>query len=281
MSNDVSVPQAPRWPFLLGDLLLLGCAVVIYQQAVLPFSPWELAGVVTCVSAGAWLAVWPFLLEYQAQVRLADTGNLSDAIARIQQVQKVADHISTATAQWQGVQESCAKSVASAGELQEQMDRKVKDFTEFLRKANDTERAALRLEVEKLRRTEADWIQVLVRVLDHVLALHGAAVRSSQPQVATQITLFRDAVLDVARRVGVSPFGASPGSAYDATVHQRANEKAEPPVQAKVAEMLAPGYTYQGRPVRRALVQLEGESPVPPANSEAQVVTPSAEPVTS
>ena len=52
---------------------------------------------------------------------------------------------------------------------------------------NDAEKGALRLEVEKLRRTEGEWVQVVVRVLGRILLLHNAAARSGQPELAAQI----------------------------------------------------------------------------------------------
>ena len=41
------------------------------------------------------------------------------------------------------------------------MTAEARAFQQFLDKANDTERNHLRLEVEKLRRAEGDWLQVL------------------------------------------------------------------------------------------------------------------------
>jgi hypothetical protein len=125
------------------------------------------------------------------------------------------------------------------------------------------------LEVEKLRRAEGEWLQVQVRVLDHVLALHSAATRSGQPQIIKQLTQFRDACLDATRRIGLLPFGAAPGQPFDTVAHQRLDDAGEVAADAKIAETLAPGYTYQGQPIRRALVRLEGESLPKAAMAEA------------
>ena len=154
-----------------------GVRCSIYTQAGRPLGPWELAALVACVALGAWLAVKPFLLEYEAAMRLADTQGLTDAVAQIQKLEQLAGQIGAATAQWQGVQDGCGGAVASAKELTTRMSTEAKGFMEFLQKANDSERATLRLEVDKLRRVEGEWLQLLVRVLDHVLGLHGAAVR--------------------------------------------------------------------------------------------------------
>ena len=136
------------------------------------------------------------------------------------------------------------------------MTSEVKSFTEFMQQANDKERATLRLEVEKLRRAEADWLQVLVHTLDHVFALHQGALRSGQPALAEQVGNFQNACRDVARRVGLTPFAAKEADPFDAQRHQLVEEGVTPPADAVVADTVAAGYTFQGRLIRPALVRL-------------------------
>ena len=64
----------------------------------------------------------------------------------------------------------------------------------------DVDLRKVRLEVEKLRRAEGEWLQVLVRVLDHVYALHLGALRSGQPNLIEQLSNFQNACRDAARR---------------------------------------------------------------------------------
>jgi molecular chaperone GrpE (heat shock protein) len=132
----------------------------------------------------------------------------------------------------------------------------VREFTEFQQKMNDSERAALRLETEKLRRAEGEWLQVVARILDHIFALHNAAERSGQPELAAQIGQFQNACRDAARRVGLTPFSAAPGEKFDAQKF-RVHGVENPPADAVIAETLAPGLTFQGRLVRPALVRLQ------------------------
>ncbi len=131
---------------------------------------------------------------------------------------------------------------------------------------NDAEKGALRLEVEKLKRIEADWLQVVVRILDHIYSLHTAAARSGQPELASQISHFQNACRDAARRVGLTPFAAEPNEPFDAERH-RAHGVETPPADAIAAETLAPGVTFQGRLIRPALVRLQ--SPAEPKEETA------------
>jgi hypothetical protein len=85
------------------------------------------------------------------------------------------------------VQEGADKVARTSKEIAERMSAEAKAFMEFMQKANDSEKANLRLEVDKLRRSETDWLQVLVRMLDHVYALHLGAIRSGQPALIAQL----------------------------------------------------------------------------------------------
>jgi molecular chaperone GrpE (heat shock protein) len=250
-------PKLLKWPFFLGDAVLVGLAYFVYSQHKLPMTPWEIAFFVASGALGAFLGVAPFLLEYRAAMKLSATHTLAATIAQIQNIEQAACQIGAATAQWQIVQQQSAKTVGTAKEVAERMGAEAAAFTEFLRKANDSEKATLRLEVEKLRRAEGDWLQIIVRLLDHTYALHQAAVRSGQAGVIEQLTNFQNACRDVARRVGLVAFAPAPNDAFDAQWHQLADPQVAPPADAQVGETIATGYTFQGQLLRPALVALQ------------------------
>ncbi|MCX6927536.1 MAG: hypothetical protein NT154_30665, partial [Verrucomicrobia bacterium] len=62
--SDLNVPKLSKWPFFLGDGLLLGTAIIIGYQSKFPLGHWELCFAVLCVVGGAVLGIAPFLLEY-------------------------------------------------------------------------------------------------------------------------------------------------------------------------------------------------------------------------
>ncbi len=239
---------------------MLALAWFVYYQSALPMGPWQLAFVIVCVAGGAWLAVLPFLLEYRVTAKLAEAQALTTVVAQVQKVESVAANIARATGQWQTVQEESAKTATAAKAIAERMGKELEAFTEFIQKANDGERATLRLEVDKLRRAEGDWLQVIVRMLDHVYALHNGAVRSGQPNLIENLSNFQNACRDAARRVGLTPFQPQPEERFDPQRHTLANGDAQPPPDAVVRETIATGYTFQGRLVRPAVV-LVSEKP--------------------
>lgn len=254
--SDLNAPKLSKWPFFLGDALLLGMACFICYQSKFALGHWELCFVVLCVVGGALLGIAPFLLEYDALVKVAEAGGLTTVVSQLKNLEGIAGQISGATGRWHDAQDAADKTARSAKEIADRMTTEVQAFTEFMQRANDSEKATLRLEVEKLRRAEADWLQVLVRMLDHVFALHQGALRSGQPALVEQVGNFQNACRDVARRVGLTPFAANEAEPFDAQRHQLIEEGATPPQDAVVADTVAAGYTFQGRLIRPALVRL-------------------------
>jgi len=250
--------KIPKWPFLLGDAILLGFAFFIIWQSPHPITRWEIVACLASAALGALLGVAPFILDYRAVLRLVEANTLGEVAGKIQELESLATRISTATDEWTNVQAQAEKISTGAGEIASRMAEEVHQFSGFMQKMNDSEKAALRLEVEKFHRGEAEWVQVLVRILDHVFALHAAAVHSNQPQLVEQITHFQNACCGVARRVGVAPFVAEPDEPFNPERHQAFEAKTKPPAEAIITETVGVGYTFQGRLLRPALVRLKG-----------------------
>lgn len=198
----------------------------------------------------------PFILEYRVAARLLESAALGTVMSQLKGIEAVAAQISSATGNWQAVQENSDKTLAGAKAIADRMTSEVQGFGEFMQKINDNEKSNLRLEVEKLRRSENDWLQVLVRTMDHVHAIHKGALRSGQPAVIEQLTNFQNACRDAARRVGLTPFLPAPGDPFDPARHQLVPDHPTPAPDAKVDDTIATGYTFQGLLLRPALVKL-------------------------
>ena len=259
--NDLNAPKLSKWPFYLGDAILLGTAWFICYQSKFTLGHWELCSVVLCVLGGALLSLAPFVLEYEALVKVVEAGSLTTVVSQLKNLEGIAGQISGATGRWHDAQDAADKTARAATEIADRMTAEVKAFTEFMQKANDTEKATLRLEVDKLRRVEAEWLQVLVRTLDHVFALHQGALRSGQPALVEQVGNFQNACRDAARRVGLMPFAPNEAEPFDAQRHQLVEEGTTPPPDAVVSDTIATGYTFQGRLIRPALVGLRETAP--------------------
>jgi molecular chaperone GrpE (heat shock protein) len=263
-----------KWPFYLADLALSAVLVFVLHRLGPIEGTTDVVIAVACVFGAAWaawLSLIPWLNEHRAVVDLSESANLKSSLEQIKSVEKVAELIRQANLQWQSVQDSAGRTVTAAQEISDKMKSETEEFMRFLDNAQNSERAGLRLEVEKLRRMEGDWIKVTVGILDHVFAITRAAERSGQQQVASQLQQFQTACREVARRIGLAPFAPMLGETFDDRAHQLPDPKATPPAEARIGEVLATGFTYQGQLLRRSLVMIEGWDPHrPPAPATPQ-----------
>jgi molecular chaperone GrpE (heat shock protein) len=262
-AQDLKELKVPKWPFFLGDAIMLGLAYYIYGQAdKLPLGRWELSAIGVCAALGTLLGILPYLLEYRAVIKygalikLIETSSLCAATEKISNLESCVAQITSATGQLQTAQSQADKTAGLAREITDRMTAEVREFTAFLQKANDGEKATLRLETEKLRRAEAEWLGVLVHILDHVFALTRAAERSGQEKLIAQLNQFQNACRDASRRVGLSVVLATPGEPFDAHRHQLP-EGGEAPAGASIGEVLATGFTFQGRLIRPVMVRVQ------------------------
>ena len=271
--NDALKWKVPKWPFWAAELMLIAGGYIFASDAPHAIAHWEVF--VVCVAAGAGIGIIPYVLDYRAMGKIIEINALGAVSDKIQNLEQFGAQISAATGRWAAVQESVGqnaeKTTTAARQIADKISAEVRDFSEFMKKMNDGEKAALRLEVEKLRRGESEWLQMLVRILDHTFALHAAAARSNQPRVVEQIAQFQNACQGAVRRLGLNTFVAESNEPFDPARHQLLDTKQKPADGSVVAETLAAGYTFQGKLLRPALVRIReaaAEAPVTPISPE-------------
>ena len=270
-ANDVTNWKVPKWPFFLANALLFGFAYFFILRAPASVHHWELAA--ACVALGAVLSLIPFYLDYRAMGKAIEVNALGAVAEKISELEKLSAQIGSATNHWAVIQETVqaesGKTAAIAQDIASKMTEEVRRFSEFMANMNDNEKATLRLEVEKLRRSDGEWLQLLVRVLDHVFALHTGAVRTGDQRFIEPITNFQNACRETVRRLGLTPFVAEPDEPFDADRHQVGGKQEMIPNGAVVTETIGSGYTFQGKLLRPALVRLR--EPKAPAAEAAPV----------
>lgn len=257
-------PRLNKLPFWFADATLLAAASVLVAVGGRPLKLWEMVAVVVCVALGGWLAVMPFLKEYEAAVKLSETDGLARTMEKLSQLDVVAERITAATSQWQGVQERATQTADQAKSVVDRLAREAESFAVAVSRTADTERQKLKLEVDKMRRAEGEWLQAVGRIMDHVFALHVAAVRSGQPALAEQIDRFHAACREALRKVGFLPVVAAPDESFDPRRHQVA-DGSHPSEGTRIDETVAPGFVFQGQMIRPIIVKIVAEPGSTPA----------------
>jgi molecular chaperone GrpE (heat shock protein) len=254
--GEQKVPKPNLIPFLIADLIMLAVACIIVFYSKWPLEPWQVAICSLSALAGGVFLITPFILEHKAALRLAESESLVSTVSQIQKLEDVAKQITSATNYWQAAQADAAKTVETARQIHEQISKEAREFAEFMQKANDVEKTALRIEVEKLNRIMEENLQVVIHLLDNVYALYRAALQSGDKRLIEQIALFQMTCRQIAQRIGLVAFDGKSGEKFSAERHRNVDQKAEVPPDAIVAGAIAPGYTYQTKMLRQALVSV-------------------------
>ncbi|PAW88698.1 MAG: nucleotide exchange factor GrpE [Pedosphaera sp. Tous-C6FEB] len=282
--SDRPATRLARWqsllPFLIGAAMLDYFAWWVVEKSDHPINIWIGVLALVSVAGAAWCSVYPFVTDAETGAKLEELDKLQSAAHQIQNLEKVANQVTIATSQWQNVQEHNTKAIESAKQVSEEMTQEAIRFADFMKKASDSEKATLRLEVDKLKRTEADWLQVVVRVLDHVYALNRAGKHTGQQNLIEQLAHFQNACRDATRRIGLVAFAPAAGDTFEPGQHQTADGRKDVPDDAKIFETVATGYTFQGQMLRPALVLLDppkGPLPAQPAVATAPPANAPAE----
>jgi hypothetical protein len=110
-------PRLPKWPFLAGDAVLLGLAVLIGCYAHNPFAGRPLILITACVALGAVLATWPFIADYEQKQNEALDERQRGLEALAQTIASSAGQISIAAQSLPGIAETAAKNLSLAEQL--------------------------------------------------------------------------------------------------------------------------------------------------------------------
>src|SRR6476620_11152424 len=97
--NQLSAPRLPKLPFIIGDIVLVVAAayVAIFGSFL---GQWQYMAIITAVGFGAWLTVWPFVIEFRTAAKLVDSAALHDATSKIKDLETVAAAIAGAVTEW-------------------------------------------------------------------------------------------------------------------------------------------------------------------------------------
>jgi hypothetical protein len=152
-------PKLPKWPFLLGDAVLLGLAWLIASQSRSPFAGTPFLAMVGCIMVGAVLAVVPFLADYaRKQDEALDERQRSlDALSRT--VAASAEQIGIAASGLHEIAALAQRNLKAAEQLPEKLQDKIAGFKNQLASTREAEREELQKELARLRTSESERLQ--------------------------------------------------------------------------------------------------------------------------
>src|ERR1700733_5012644 len=94
---------------------------------------------ISLTAFGAIVGCFPFILEYRAFLKVVEAGALGSVAEKIQNLEKLAAQISSATDEWTNAQTQAEKTSNGAKEIADRMAEEVRQFSQFMQKINESE----------------------------------------------------------------------------------------------------------------------------------------------
>lgn len=123
-TDDEAQLVLTKWPFYLGDVLLVLIALAIAILGDWQLTDWQVVACVLSVALGAGLFVLPFILEFYARAQEDSEGRASELHIFKRQVQAAEDSVERAAVRMHQLEETLAAQVKSTGVFSNLMDGK-------------------------------------------------------------------------------------------------------------------------------------------------------------
>lgn len=147
-------PRLPKWPFLVGDAVLLGIAILAAARSPQPYSNPVILTIAVCVALASILGIIPFLTDYANKQDEALDERQRGLEALTRTVSDSAEQISVAATSLHELSELTRKQLAQAESMPDQLEAILAKFTGRHTKANEEASELLRQEIKALRGAE-------------------------------------------------------------------------------------------------------------------------------
>ncbi|PXA02912.1 hypothetical protein DDZ13_14755 [Coraliomargarita sinensis] len=119
-----------KWPFILGDVLLVATALSIAVLGGWQLTNWQVGACVAAVALGAGLFVLPYVVEFKVRVREEREDREADLRILQKHILNAEQEISGLDARMRGLEDSVSQAGGPNAALTEVIDQKIKQLEE-------------------------------------------------------------------------------------------------------------------------------------------------------
>lgn len=147
--DDDSQTTLSKWPFILGDVLLVGTALAIAILGHWQLTDWQVAACVAAVALGAALFVLPYVVEFQVRVREEREDRAADLRIMEKHIQNAEQGLSEIDARMRALESAATDAEEPNAALTELIDQKIAQL-ETARSSQEGALQALQKQLEEL-----------------------------------------------------------------------------------------------------------------------------------
>jgi len=127
-----SMSDTPKLPFIIGDIVFFGIALTIIGLSDNPLGAGTLAIATFCVIIAIALLITPFLLDYEARLRIAEAKNRSLGESHLRKLSALSEQLNHAVSRSQSIEEEVGKALGATEEITEKLSLQSSDLTQLL-----------------------------------------------------------------------------------------------------------------------------------------------------
>jgi hypothetical protein len=165
-----------RWPFFVGDVLVLAIAWIAVSRGEAPPGLGAIIVAFVCVLIGVALAIAPFLLDYDARLRLAEAAAREANEAQARRLAQTAEQLAHAVSRSQSTEEQAGHALGTLEEMADKLTAHAEELAQSISRAAEREQASQKGEIERLVRERDDALAAL----DNRVSAVAAALAEAQ-----------------------------------------------------------------------------------------------------
>ncbi len=117
-------PTLPKWPFYVGDVLLVGIALLLAFRGGGALDAAQMFWVIGAVGLGAVLFVLPFIIEYRTRIAIAESGRDAEIWENTERMEAALQQAATAFTRQKADRETIERSLAFLEGLSRQLEER-------------------------------------------------------------------------------------------------------------------------------------------------------------
>lgn len=154
-SAPMSTRPAPprpiaRWPFVAGDVILLALAVTALLAGGVPPDLGNIVAAIICAAFGAGLLLAPFLLEYEARLRVAEASARDAASGHFRRLSQTSEQLANVVSRSQATEEQAGQVLGSLEDLSERLATQSEELSQMLARIADGQNTVSKKDAERL-----------------------------------------------------------------------------------------------------------------------------------
>ncbi len=147
-------PRLPKWPFLLGDAVLLTIAALLAAYGQTPYSNSVIIAIAVCVALASILGAIPFLTDYANKQDEALDERQRGLEALTRTISDSAEQISVAASSLHEINELARQQLAQAVAIPEQLQDSLESFKLELNETVTAASESLKHDIKSIRTSE-------------------------------------------------------------------------------------------------------------------------------